>query len=96
MRTAHVRATTVTLDTGDAVELSELLDYLAQWLQAVDDTVRADLQHFAWDEGAMPLVRERLTSFARLLVFGHASFATDHDSGWLGNHDVDLDADQSW
>jgi len=81
MRNALVRLSTVTLDMTDAIELSELLDYLAQWLELADDHVRADLAAFAWDQGAMPMVRERLTSFARLLVFGHAPFDTDTDNG---------------
>ena len=80
MRNALVRLSTVTLDMTDAMELSELLDYLAQWLCLADDNVRADLNAFAWDEGAMPMVRERLASFARLLVFGHAPFDTDTDT----------------
>ena len=79
MRNALVRLSTVTLDMTDAIELSELLDYLAQWLELADDHVRADLNAFAWDEGAMPMVRERLASFARLLVFGQAPFDTDQD-----------------
>lgn len=77
MRRSLIRASTVTLGMNDAMELSELLDYLAQWLTQADEHVRVDLAKFAWDEGAMPLVREDLTSFARLLVFGHAHFATD-------------------
>jgi hypothetical protein len=79
MRNALVRLSTVTLDMTDAIELSELLDYLAQWLEHADDHVRADLNAFAWDEGAMPMVRERLASFARLLVFGHADFDLDDE-----------------
>jgi hypothetical protein len=79
MRNALVRLSTVTLDMTDAIELSELLDYLAQWLELADDHVRADLAAFAWDEGAMPMVRERLASFARLLVFGHADFDLDDE-----------------
>lgn len=79
MRNALVRLSTVTLDMTDAMELSELLDYLAQWLELADDHVRADLAAFAWDEGAMPMVRERLASFARLLVFGHADFDLDDE-----------------
>ncbi|HVM15099.1 MAG TPA: hypothetical protein VM287_12340 [Egibacteraceae bacterium] len=88
MRNALVRISTVTLDMTDAMELSELLDYLAQWLAVADDHVRADLNAFGWDEGAMPLVRERLASFSRLLVFGHADFDLDDDS------DLDSGADQ--
>lgn len=81
MRKAQVRLSTVTLDMTDAMELSELLDYLAQWLELADDHVQADLAAFAWDQGAMPMVRARLTSFARLLVFGHDPFDTDTDYG---------------
>ncbi|TAL13386.1 MAG: hypothetical protein EPN99_15375 [Frankiales bacterium] len=84
MRNALVRLSTVTLDMTDAIELSELLDYLAQWLELADDHVRADLTAFAWDEGAMPMVRERLVSFSRLLVFGHADFDLDDDSNLDG------------
>lgn len=80
MRNALVRLSTVTLDMPDAIELSELLDYLAQWLELADEGVRADLNAFAWDEGAMPMVRERLVSFSRLLVLGHADFDLDDDS----------------
>ncbi len=79
MRNAVVRLSTVTLDMTDATELSELLDYLAQWLELADDHVRADLAAFAWHQGAMPMVRERLNSFARLLVFGHADVDLDDE-----------------
>lgn len=92
MRNALVRITTVTLDMSDAIELSEMLDYLAQWLAVADDSVRADLNAFAWDEGAMPMVRERLASFAGLLVFGHADFDLDDDSDLDGT----ADQDRSW
>ena len=79
MRNALVRLSTVTLDMTDAIELSEVLDYLAQWLKVADDHVHADLNAFAWDEGAMPLVRQRLASFSRLLVCGHADFDLDDE-----------------
>ena len=92
MRNALVRLSTVTLDMPDAIELSELLDYLAQWLAVADDGVRADLNAFGWDEGAMPLVRERLASFSRLLVFGHAEFDLDDDS----DLDNGADRDRPW
>ena len=95
MRNALVRLSTVTLDMPDAIELSELLDYLAQWLAVADDHVRGDLNAFAWDQGAMPIVREQLASFARLLVFGHTAFDLDDDE-----HDGELDAgagqDPAW
>ena len=90
MRNALVRLSTVTLDMTDAMELSELLDYLAQWLELADDRVREDLAAFAWDEGAMPLVRERMVSFSRLLVCGHADFDLDDDL------DDGADQDRPW
>ena len=90
MRNALVRLSTVTLDMTDAMELSELLDYLAQWLELADDRVRADLAAFAWDEGAMPLVGERMVSFSRLLVCGHADFDLDDDL------DDGADQDRPW
>lgn len=92
MRNALVRLSTVTLDTSDAIELSELLDYLAQWLEFADDHVRADLAAFAWDQGAMPMVRQQLASFSRLLVFGHADFDLDDDS----ELDSGADRDRPW
>lgn len=79
VRTAHVRLSTVTLEIGDALELSELLDYLAQWLGVADPAARADLSTFAWDQGAIRSVREHLVSFSRLLVFGHAPVEPDLD-----------------
>ena len=96
MRNALVRISTVTLDMTDAMELSELLDYIAQWLAVADDSVRADLNAFGWDEGAMPLVRERLASFARLLVFGHAEFDLDDDSDLDSDLGSGADRDRSW
>ena len=93
MRNALVRLSTVTLDMTDAIELSELLDYLAQWLELADDHVRADLNAFAWDQGAMPMVRERLTSFARLLVFGHADGDLDDLDGDSGS---DTEQQRPW
>lgn len=77
VRTAHVRLSSVTLEIGDALELSELLDYLAQWLGVADPAVREDLKSFAWDQGAIRSVREHLVSFSRLLVFGHAPVEPD-------------------
>jgi len=98
MRNALVRLSTVTLNTPDAIELSELLDYLAQWLTLADDHVRADLAAFAWDQGAMPMVRQQLASFARLLVFGHADFDLDGepDDEPDGEPDGGAGQDPSW
>ena len=93
MRNALVRLGTVTLAMTDAIELSEVLDYLAQWLEVADDSVRADLAAFAWDEGAMPMVRQRLASFSRLLVCGHADFGLDDDPDDL---DGGAGQDRSW
>lgn len=89
VRTAHVRISTVTLKSGDALELSELLDYVAQWLGGADPAVRADLATFAWDQGAISSVREHLVSFSRLLVFGHAPVEPDLDND--SDHSDDLD-----
>ena len=82
-RRAQLRASSITLDIGDAIELSELLDYLAQWLGLADPVVSADLSRFAWDHGAIRSVRQDLVSFAQLLVFGQALVEPDpdHDSG---------------
>lgn len=77
VRTAHVGLSSVTLDIGDALELSELLDYLAQWLGVADPAVGDDLSKFAWDQGAIGSVREHLVSFSRLLVFGQAPVEPD-------------------
>ena len=92
MRNALVGLSTVTLNTPDAMELSELLDYLAQWLELADDRVGADLAAFAWDQGVMPLVRQQLASFSRLLVFGHANFDLDLNEAL----DEDAGQDPSW
>jgi len=83
-RTAHVRLSTVTLHIGDALELSELLDYLAQWLGAADPAARADLATFAWDRGAIRNVPAQPVSFCRLLVFGHAPVEPDLHGGGEG------------
>ncbi len=80
IRTAHVRLSSVTLDIGNAMELSELLDYLAQWLGIAGPAVGEDLKNCAWDQGAIGSVREHLVSFSRLLVFGHAPVEPDLDS----------------
>jgi len=93
VRTAHVRGSTVTLDIGEALELSELLDYLAQWLGIADPAVGADLAAFGCTPGAVQTVREYLVSFSRLLVFGHAPIHPDLDD----HGDLDVDGDgPSW
>jgi hypothetical protein len=70
MRTATCRVMTVTWMT-DAMELSEILDYLAQWLTTTSEpAVHADLARFALDPAAPRDLPRTLTGFSRLLVFG--------------------------
>jgi hypothetical protein len=71
MSTAQIRLSTVTLDMGDAIELSEMLDYLADWLNTAGDGVRVDLARFALDHTAPGYLPAELTRFSRLLIFGH-------------------------
>jgi len=70
MRTATVRVMTVTLDMVDAMELSEILDYLADWLRTSSDAVHADLARFALDPAAPRDLSRALSGFSRLLLFG--------------------------
>jgi hypothetical protein len=42
----------------------------------------------------MPMVRERLASFSRLLVFGHADF--DDDEDLVDDRDSGADQDRPW
>jgi hypothetical protein len=71
MSTAQIRLTSVTLDMGDAIELSEMLDYLADWLRTAGHDVRADLARFALDHTAPGYLPAELTRFSRLLILGH-------------------------
>jgi hypothetical protein len=77
MSTAQIRLATVTLDMGDAIELSEMLDYLADWLNIAGDGVRADLARFALDHTAPGYLPGELTRFSRLLIFGHDGTGED-------------------
>jgi hypothetical protein len=71
MRTATSRVMTVTLDMTDAMELSEILDYVAQWLTTTSEpAVHADLARFALDPAAPRDLSRILIGFSRLLVFG--------------------------
>jgi hypothetical protein len=79
MSTAQIRLTTVTLDMGDAIELSEMLDYLADWLRTAGDDVRADLARFALDHTAPGYLPAELTRFSRLLIFGHDGTTDDQE-----------------
>jgi hypothetical protein len=79
MSTAQIRLTTVTLDMGDAIELSEMLDYLADWLRIAGHDVRADLARFALDHTAPGYLPGELTRFSRLLIFGHDATTDEQD-----------------
>ncbi len=74
---------TITLDLLDALELSEVLDYLQDWLRGAGAAVHEDLHRFAGDQQATQLIQRRLTVFSQLLVFGevddHSDDATDDD-----------------
>ncbi len=62
----------LTLDLLDALELSEILDYLRQWLTAANDDVRADLNRFGCHDTATATVCDRLSAFTELIVNGQA------------------------
>jgi len=97
---------TITLDLLDALELSEVLDYLRDWLTAASDHVRADLHRFGCDDNATTTVCRRLSAFTELIVTGQADDddiypgqeQDHHTPGSLnyqldhqGNHDGDQD-----
>jgi hypothetical protein len=63
---------TVVLDLLDAMELSEVLDYLNDWLTGTSDDVRADLNRFGGDDSATKTVCHRLTAFTELIITGEA------------------------
>jgi hypothetical protein len=81
MSTAQIRLSTVTLDMGDAIELSEMLDYLADWLTIAGQDVRADLARFALDHTAPGYLPRELTRFSRLLIFGHDGTSEQEQGG---------------
>ena len=72
MRTARCTTGSVTLDLIDAMELSEVLDYLHDWLRGANSAVHNDLHRFADDQHATQLIQRRLMAFSHLLVFGEA------------------------
>jgi hypothetical protein len=83
----------ITLDLLDALELSEVLDYLHQWLTAASDDVRVDLNWFGCADNATTTVCRRLTAFTELIVNGQA----DDDDIYPGRgHDHRADQDQQW
>jgi hypothetical protein len=88
MRTARTNYSktgngTITLDLLDALELSEVLDYLRDWLTTTSDHVRADLHRFGCDDNATKTVCNRLTAFTELIVTGQA----DDDDIYPGRDD---------
>lgn len=72
MRTARCTTGSVTLNLLDAMELSEVLDYLNDWLRGANPAVHDDLHRFGGDQQASQLIQRRLTAFSHLLVFGEA------------------------
>lgn len=85
---------TITLDLLDALELSEVLDYLRDWLTAAGEHVRADLNRFGCDDRATRTVCDRLSAFTELIVTGQA----DDDDIYPGRDrdrcdDLDVHAD---
>ena len=76
---AHCTTDSLTLDLIDALELSEVLDYLRDWLRGADAAVHEDLHRFAGDQQATQLIQRRLTVFSELLVFGETDDQTDED-----------------
>ncbi len=78
IRTAHTSYGktgngTITLDLLDALELSEVLDYLRDWLTAASDHVQADLNRFGCADNATTTVCSRLSAFTELIVTGQAA-----------------------
>lgn len=87
---------TITLDLLDALELSEVLDYLRDWLTAAGEHVQADLNRFGGDDHATRTVCSRLSAFTELIVTGQA----DDDDIYRGRDrdhhscdDLDVQAD---
>ena len=84
---------TVTLDLLDALELSEVLGYLNDWLTGTSDDVRADLHRFGCDDNATQTVCRRLSAFTELIVNGQADDNDSYPDGAL----TDLDGQgQPW
>ncbi|MBW3648790.1 MAG: hypothetical protein KY440_13650 [Actinobacteria bacterium] len=79
MRTARCTIGSVTLDLIDAMELSEVLDYLHDWLRGANAAVHDDLHRFAGDQQATQLIQRRLMAFSHLLVFGEADIDDEPD-----------------
>lgn len=86
---ARCTTDSITLDLIDALELSEVLDYLRDWLDGASAAVGEDLRRFAGDQQATQLIGRRLSVFSQLLILGEADDQTDdadHDPcrerGW--------------
>ena len=76
---ARCTTDSLTMDLIDALELSEVLDYLRDWLRGAGAAVHEDLHRFAGDQQATQLIQRRLTVFSELLVFGETDDQTDED-----------------
>ena len=76
---ARCTTDSLTLDLIDALELSEVLDYLQDWLRGAGAAVHEDLHRFAGDQQATQLIQRRLTVFSQLLVFGEVDDQSDDD-----------------
>ena len=76
---ARCTTDSLTLDLIDALELSEVLDYLHDWLRGAGAAVHEDLHRFAGDQQATKIVQHRLTAFSHLLVFGEADTDDEPD-----------------
>ena len=76
---ARCTTDSLTLDLIDALELSEVLDYLHDWLRGAGAAVHDDLHRFAGDQQATQLLQRRLTVFSQLLVLGEAHDDDDSD-----------------
>ena len=76
---ARCTTDSLTLELIDALELSEVLDYLQDWLRGAGAAVHEDLHRFAGDRQATQLIQRRLTVFSQLLVLGEADDHSDDD-----------------
>ena len=74
---ARCTTDSLTLELIDALELSEVLDYLRDWLRGASAAVGEDLRRFAGDQQATQLIERRLSAFSQLLVLGEADDQTD-------------------
>lgn len=78
-KTAKCTDGSVTLELIDALELSEVLDYLFDWLHGASDAVRQDLITYGSHPNAVRIVKNRLTAFSQLLIWGEADLEQDDE-----------------